>query len=80
MSDQNLHKVLCPHCKGAIEIHHNQVMCGIFRHGVFKSNMHPINPHASEEECQRLTKNGLIHGCGQPFQFKNGIVEKCGYI
>ena len=42
------------------------------------------DPHMKKEECDRLTREGLIYGCGKPFCIKvegNGYkIEKCDYI
>lgn len=81
----------CPHCKGCIEVHRNEVNCHIFRHGytyhlengtiVLDSQ---INPHASKEECDRLISENKIIGCGKPFRLTrkedNYMVEICEYI
>jgi len=58
----------CPHCSGVVLVAQNEMHCRIFRHGVFKSNGAPINPHASKVECDRLLECNLIYGCGKPFQ------------
>ncbi len=74
----------CPYCKGKIIINDCDINCGIFRHAVFKSNLEPINPHASKEECQRLLNENLILGCAGPFQIKKEndkyLIEKCDYL
>ena len=71
--------VVCPHCSGSIIV--EVLACGIFRHGVNKKNMTPINPHAKEEECKSLFEKDLIYGCGKPFQVsKDYVVTKCEYI
>lgn len=71
--------VMCPHCMHYIWI--EQINCGIFRHAIYKVNGEPINPHASEEECNRLIEKGLVWGCAMPFRL-NALnqAEICGYI
>jgi len=44
----------CPHCEEYIII--EKLNCGIFRHGVIKTNGQQINPHASKEMCDDLLK------------------------
>ena len=56
----------CPHCQDIVDIIEEN--CRIFRHGVLKSNLQQINPHTNKEECERLTDNNLIYGCGKPFR------------
>jgi hypothetical protein len=58
--------VQCPHCQYPILI--EELNCRIFRHGVFKINGNQINPHAPKDLCDFYLKNGLILGCGKPFQ------------
>ena len=58
--------------------------CGIFRHGVFKSNLTQIPPHESKHKCDGYIEKGLIYGCGKPFKVScvNNIfaIESCDYI
>lgn len=56
----------CPHCGGLIII--EQINCGIFRHGTYKTTGQQIPPHLSQIECERLINNGEIFGCGKPFR------------
>ena len=51
-----------------------------------------INPHSPQAHCERLVNQGLVYGCGKPFQLVPGkrlladgsrimeSVKKCGYI
>jgi|LakMenEpi03Aug12_release.lakeMendotaPanAssembly.Ray.scaffolds.fasta_scaffold2340010_1 hypothetical protein len=94
--ERNIHKicdnikmeyniVTCPHCLGDILIFNNEICCAIFRHGIYKSNHSQLSPHASKNECDYAYENGLIYGCGKPFQVKYNednilIAEKCDYI
>ena len=58
--------ITCPHCNEYIDI--EQINCGIFRHGILKTNNEQINPHSSEELCNFYIKHNKIFGCGKPFQ------------
>jgi len=58
----------CPHCQGTIIVQPNELNCRIFRHGVYRSTHEPIPPHASKSECDRMTEENLIVGCGKPFR------------
>jgi hypothetical protein len=44
--------LICPHCNHYVLI--EKLNCGIFRHGILKSNNTQINPHASKEECEHF--------------------------
>jgi len=70
--------ITCPHCKEPVFI--EQINCAIFRHAVYKTNMEPIPPHSSKEECDRLKEHNLIWGCGKPFRIVNNIAVSCDYI
>ena len=74
----------CPHCSDPILIFHAEIKCAIFRHGVIKSSGQQISPHAPKSECDYLSQNGLIYGCGKPFRVirntSDYIVEVCDYI
>ena len=74
--------VFCPNCKEPVII--EQINCGIFRHGVKKSDGQQMAPHLNKEECEKLIKQNLIYGCGKPFQIEiiNGNIEIkiCDYI
>ena len=74
--------VICPHCQDWVEI--VAINCAIFRHGVFKASGLQMPPHANEEECTGWVREGLIWGCGKPFQVvvKNNkmIAIICAYI
>lgn len=80
MSDNPIMK--CPHCDEYIII--QELNCGIFRHGIFKSNGQQINPHESRNLCDYYFINKLIYGCGKPFRIiKNGEkyeIHICDYI
>ena len=71
----------CPHCGGRFVVARADVRCGVFRHGAIKHSGEPMNPHASERECDDLLARGLIHGCGGPFRVNaaTGEVTKCGF-
>jgi hypothetical protein len=86
MTQNNIdfHMVQCPHCNGEIIIGNQEINCGIFRHGVLKTNNQPIHPHLPKVHCDRLSERGLIYGCGKPFSVKKSddqlVVEICDYI
>lgn len=61
----------CPHCQQLIEI--EQINCGIFRCGIYRQTGQQIPPHHPKSECDRLTEQNLIYGCGKPFRIQ---VEK----
>ena len=56
----------CLHCKDAFVIHVTDFNCKILRHGAYKHNLQPINPHATKEECDALVASGEIYGCAGP--------------
>jgi hypothetical protein len=68
--------VLCPHCGGGIEI--MELNCKIFRHGQYKDGKQ-LEPHASKSQCDKLSFENLIHGCGKPFKIVSGNAIKCDY-
>jgi len=72
----------CVNCDEYLII--EKLNCGIFRHGVFKSNQTQIHPHESKDKCADYIKKDLIYGCGKPFKVSlvNNIfvIEKCDYI
>ena len=74
--------IICPHCNIPILI--EKLNCGIFRHGILKSNGRQIDPHASKDLCNFYSQNNLVYGCCKPFQvtklIDNYIVEICNYI
>lgn len=69
----------CPHCQQKIEI--VKLNCRIFRCGIFKDNYKQVHPHAPKTECDKLTKQGKIYGCGRPFRIdESGVAIICDYI
>lgn len=74
----------CPHCNDMVLIMENEINCAIFRHGVLKSNNQQIPPHSPKDECDRLSQDNLIWGCGKPFRLinidNNYKGEICDYI
>ena len=80
------HYITCPNCDNLFVVNNNELNCMIFRHGVYKNNMKPINPHLSKEKCDLLIKRNLIYGCGKPFKLFNinndntFVSIKCNYI
>ena len=63
---ENIYVFTCLHCNGPFVIHHADFNCKILRHGVYKHNLQPINPHASKEECDALVASERIYGCAGP--------------
>lgn len=80
------HYITCPNCNNLFVVNNNDLNCMIFRHGVYKNSMKPINPHLSKEKCDMLIKRNLIYGCGKPFKLFNinndntYVAIKCNYI
>lgn len=74
--------LLCPHCQNPFIM--EKLNCGIFRHGIYKDSNNQMNPHSSEEICNKVVQEDLIYGCGKPFQIvqEKGqyIVKICDYI
>ena len=79
--------VQCPHCQEFIWI--DQLNCRIFRHASFKVKddkvkemvSEQIPPHATQIECEKWVKEGLVYGCAKPFQIlETGEVIPCDYI
>ncbi len=74
--------LICPHCGDFIMI--EKLNCGIFRHGILKSNLKQMDPHLTKEKCAYLIENELIYGCGKPFQIivENNAwkIQTCDYI
>lgn len=70
----------CPHCNGLVSVFAHDIKCTIFRHGIWKANGRPIDPHTPKAECDRLLRDGLIYGCSKPFKFNGTTVEICGYL
>lgn len=68
IEDDKSLQLACPHCEGIFNVFDNEIRCRIFRHGVHKKLLLPMNPHASKEECDRLVEEGIIFGCGKPFE------------
>ncbi len=82
----NTYYFLCPHCKLLVQVPSHDLNCRIFRHGCYRTPGNPfIPPHLPKNECDRLKRENLIHGCGKPFQFTlvpQGVsfVKPCGYL
>lgn len=76
----------CPHCELIVQVLEKELNCLIFRHGILKNNNTQINPHLSQNECERLSNDNLIYGCGKPFRLLKNTdneiyrVEICDYI
>jgi len=74
--------VNCPHCLDPIYILKKDLKCKIFRHAVYKKNpKKQINPHATQEECEKLIKNNKVFGCAKPFRINDNFqAEICDFI
>jgi len=70
--------ISCPHCGTTLQINRYDINCGIFRCGVYKSNLEHIYPHLSKEKCESLKNE--IWGCGKPFKFDGKRISICDYI
>ena len=76
----------CPNCDTYFIVNTKHINCSIFRHGIYKNNYSPINPHLNKEKCDLLVKNNQIYGCGKPFKLLNinndttFVAIKCSYI
>ena len=74
----------CPNCKMLVFLPKKFFNCKIYRHGIYKDTFKQIDPHLNKIECDRLSLEGLIIGCGKPF--KIGLLDneyklvKCDYI
>ena len=80
INSQETYYFSCPHCDAACQVSKSDIRCTIFRHAVYKKDCSFVNPHASEEECERWVASGVVYGCGKPFKFDGNTVEICGYI
>ena len=78
--------VKCAQCEDMVLINKKDFNCRIFRHGVYIKGNKQIDPHLNKEECDRLSKENLIYGCGKPFKLIINVeenkyyTEKCDYI
>jgi len=70
----------CPHCDGTVVVSIHEVNCKIFRHAVNRTTGEQLNPHASQHECETLCAQGVLLGCGKPFQLTYPTVQPCDYI
>ena len=72
----------CPNCGCMVYI--EKLNCGIFRHGVIKTNGKCMDPHLDKIGCDALISKNNIYGCGRPFKvtFKEDkfIAEICEYV
>ena len=83
MTDQIIDYIIvtCPHCFDNVFIYTNEINCRIFRHGVYKHNNEPVNPHLDQNSCEQLIISGNIYGCCKPFILNSeNKAEICGYI
>ncbi len=85
MRDNNIYIYPCPHCDQMVQTICSEVNCRIFRHGAMIAGQQQLNPHLGKPECDRLAIEGLIYGCGKPYElYPNGSgvwsVRICDYI
>jgi hypothetical protein len=79
MSDE-VFKLRCPRCRIQIEVLAKNMRCRVFRCGVYKKSLRPINPHSSLKACTKMLNDDLIYGCTQPFKIlQNMEVIICDY-
>ena len=71
-TDNKEYVFTCLHCNEPFVIHHIDFNCKILRHGAYKHNLQPMNPHASKEECDALVASGQIYGCAGPLLITKG--------
>jgi hypothetical protein len=57
-----------------------EMNCGIFRCGIMKDTGLQIDPHLSQDECEKLVSDDKIYGCGRPFRQAEGSLIFCDYI
>jgi hypothetical protein len=82
------HEILiqCPHCNSYVVIFQNEINCAIFRHAIRKDTYQQIDPHTSQDECERLLSENAVFGCAKPFKLvKNNncdkyTAEQCEFI
>ena len=72
MGMERLIMFTCPYeeCQGTITVAPNQINCGVFRHGVYKTSGRPVGAHLSQDKCLELVKQGKVYGCVQPFRIR----------
>ena len=76
----------CPHCTEWVVVRQVDLNCRIFRHGAYRHNLQPMNPHATKEQCNDLASRALVYGCAKPFQVLDGplpgqyVTAVCDYI
>lgn len=75
----------CPHCETFVSVKIQEINCAIFRHGTYKDSFKQLDPHLCKDECDRLSREDLIFGCGRPFQLVRRsddayTVQICEYI
>ena len=71
---------ICPNCQVTLEVREIDINCRIFRCGVFKNNLEPINPHLSKQDCEKLIHENKIYGCGAALELlKEGKIIQCDY-
>ena len=69
----------CPHCLISIIVMNNEINCKIFRCGVMKQTGQQVPSHATLQQCDKLSTEHVIYGCGKPFHFDGKTVTTCDY-
>ena len=75
---EHIYVFTCLHCNQPFVIHDTDFNCKILRHGVYKHNLQPINPHAPKEECDALVASEQIYGCAGPLLITKGSAGSVG--
>ena len=72
--------VICPNCNEFVLI--KELNCCIFIHAIMIKTGEQIDPHSSNETCEKLIKEKKIYGCGKPFKIivlENGTMKVVEY-
>jgi hypothetical protein len=77
--------LICPHCHEYFMVEKNEIICAIFRHGVYIDSLLPLDPHSPKNICDQLVSEKKIYGCGKPFQIffdpsGESFTKICDYI
>ena len=62
------HLLICPHCKGMVQVMEDELNCRIFRHGSLRDSGAQMNPHETKDQCDSMASSHRIWGCGKPFR------------
>ena len=70
----------CPNCNKYVLVSPDELNCGVFRHGVFRSTGDQIPSHATQKQCDQWVQSNQIDGCGKPFKYEGNKMVLCDYI